>query len=384
MTLSGFLKGATAAVLAALIAATLPAISQVVNQVVIDASGSAPGGAAGGDLTGTYPNPTIAAIQGKTVSGTTGTGNVVFSASPAITGTMTAAAINANSLNLGTGSLMPSSIIRVYQNSNNYFDGERQAATQDMAYTWVTNGSRRWYLGLVPSVSSQLDLSVYNTTLGGVVYTIEDASGLFGGQLTASSTWGLARATSTATVPTLLPNKQFTTSGVGGASGNVSLITNSITALGVSTSSLVQLPVITTDATRTTRTICQDTTNLGLYFGSGAVGICLGTSSERYKKNIKTSDYGLDNVRRLRPISYEPQPGYGDEGKPLYGFTAEDVAPVMPKLVGLDAEGRPNSVDMVGMIPVLVAAIQRQQEQIDSLNPANDNWLVRLAKRVTR
>lgn len=37
---------------------------------------------------------TIAAIQGTTVSGTTGTGNVVFSASPTLTGTITAAAAN--------------------------------------------------------------------------------------------------------------------------------------------------------------------------------------------------------------------------------------------------------------------------------------------------
>lgn len=37
---------------------------------------------------------TIGSIQGKTVSGTTGTGNVVFSASPTLTGTITAAAAN--------------------------------------------------------------------------------------------------------------------------------------------------------------------------------------------------------------------------------------------------------------------------------------------------
>lgn len=58
-------------------------ISSITGTAFLGAGGSATG-AAGGDLTGTYPNPTIAKIQGTTVSGVTGTGNAVLSTSPTL------------------------------------------------------------------------------------------------------------------------------------------------------------------------------------------------------------------------------------------------------------------------------------------------------------
>lgn len=59
-----------------------------------------------GDVTATGPGSvasTVAKIQGTTVSGTTGSGNVVFSASPTFTGTITASAVSLSStLNLNS------------------------------------------------------------------------------------------------------------------------------------------------------------------------------------------------------------------------------------------------------------------------------------------
>lgn len=128
----------------------------------------------------------------------------------------------------------------------------------------------------------------------------------------------------------------------------------------------VLLPNIASDAAQTDSTVCVKTDGT-LLKGSGTLGICLGTSSLRYKVGFAGLPDGLAEVVKLRPGTFHYRPGYGDDGARLqYGFAAEEVVDVLPTLTGLDGDGRPNSVDIVGMVPVLVRAVQE-------LNAANDN-----------
>ena len=72
--------------------------------------------------------------------------------------------------------------------------------------------------------------------------------------------------------------------------------------------------------------------------------------------------------------------GYGDDGARVQkGFLAEEVAGVMPELVGYDEQGRPNTVDWAGMVPVLVNAVKE-------LKASNDNLRVEVEalKRASR
>lgn len=157
----------------------------------------------------------------------------------------------------------------------------------------------------------------------------------------------------------------FRTGGTGAGSTVQNSAATALTIKGAT--QLVQFTAITSDATHTDSTACLDTTTKALYSGSGTLGICLGTSSARFKHDIAPLGAGLPEIMQLRPVSYKLNADHGDPNKTLYGFTAEQMQPVLPKLVGLDDKGLPNSADYVGLIPVLVRAVQQQQAEIDAL-----------------
>lgn len=122
---------------------------------------------------------------------------------------------------------------------------------------------------------------------------------------------------------------------------------------------LITIPGIATDATHTDASVCEDTTTHALYNGSGTLGICLGTSSARYKHDIAPLSQSCRQLAALDPKSFRYIPGYGDNGvRTQYGFLAEDVETALPNLVGLDAEGRPNSVDILAMVPIIVNCLK--------------------------
>lgn len=149
------------------------------------------------------------------------------------------------------------------------------------------------------------------------------------------------------------------------------IATGTTAAITVSATQLVALPAISSDATHTDATLCEDSTTHALYSGSGTLGICLGLSRKDAKAGIIPLVAGLSQVLALAPKSYFYKPGHGfDPKKQYYGFLAEDVVNVLPKLVPLDAKGKPQTVDILGMVPVLVRAMQEQQAEIISLREA--------------
>jgi Chaperone of endosialidase len=159
----------------------------------------------------------------------------------------------------------------------------------------------------------------------------------------------------------------ITVTGSNGGNPTIDVTGGNLAVVAATTFSSTVKVALTTDSGHTTRTVCQDTTSTTFYYGSGTAGVCLGTSSARFKTSIANDNLGLAQIAALQPVTFNYKKGYGDDGvRKQHGFLAEDVVKVLPDLVGLDADKKPNSVDMLGMIPALVNAVKE-------LKAANDN-----------
>jgi len=150
----------------------------------------------------------------------------------------------------------------------------------------------------------------------------------------------------------------------------------------------ITLTTLTTDSGLTnSRTLCQSTSGgvvNGVYFGSGAAGVCKGTSGLQYKRDITDLRYGLNEIVALRPVTFHFRAGWGDDGaQEQVGFIAQDVArviPGLPELVGHDPEGEPSSLDYMGLLPITIRAVQQLKAENDALRAEIETLKRRVAR----
>lgn len=101
-------------------------------------------------------------------------------------------------------------------------------------------------------------------------------------------------------------------------------------------------------------------------------------SDERVKKDIKDIEYGLNTVLALRPRKYnhyvnnkfeDGKVENGDIFVSKIGLVAQEVYPIVPEIVEKPENEKEGfySLDYTSLIPVLIKAIQEQQDQIDVL-----------------
>jgi len=93
------------------------------------------------------------------------------------------------------------------------------------------------------------------------------------------------------------------------------------------------------------------------------------TSDIRLKDNIIETNYGLDTVMQITPVSYQL---ISDENNEVHlGFKAQEIQELIPEIVNTAEESGMLSMAYAEMIPVLTKAIQELNEKLDSVIEEN-------------
>jgi hypothetical protein len=92
---------------------------------------------------------------------------------------------------------------------------------------------------------------------------------------------------------------------------------------------------------------------------TGQLGVV--ASSARYKTDIRDLSDASDRLAQLRPVSYQYKT---EPGVTHFGLIAEEVDKVMPELVVRDEQSRPETVQYLEIIPLLLKERQAQQAEL--------------------
>jgi hypothetical protein len=95
-----------------------------------------------------------------------------------------------------------------------------------------------------------------------------------------------------------------------------------------------------------------------------ATGTITFDSDIRLKKDVRDLGYGIGEVMRLHPVTWRWK-SRADNRLNL-GLIAQEVDPILPELVEKHEEGT-MGINYVGLVPVLIKAMQEQQETITAL-----------------
>jgi hypothetical protein len=96
-------------------------------------------------------------------------------------------------------------------------------------------------------------------------------------------------------------------------------------------------------------------------------------SDLRMKKNIKSLNKSiLDSLLMLNAVSFQyikPNKVLNDVAfnKTHYGYIAQDVEKIFPNIVMTNDSDGYKAINYIGLIPIIVEALKKQQKQIDSL-----------------
>jgi hypothetical protein len=333
-----------------------------------------------GDVTTTAGSlaTTVAAIQGTTVSGTTGTGNVVFSASPTLTGTVTGAASNWSG-SVGIGTTSPVGSLNIY-NGTTFITTD--ASSGDQIYIQgKTNPLKQLVIGFNTT-------SNYGSLQANLAGTGPEPLILNGG----GGNVGIGT-----TAPQSLLNLYGGDAMISGGGNILAGVSAQIT----SPSARIVLEGNGTEYTLVSRQNISTATNQFLFMNASGVvgGIATGvsstsfntTSDKRLKENVKPVSNSGTLIDAMQPVTFDwvDVPAHPSG----MGMLAQDLYKVLPdavfpgdsddKLNQRSAPGfRPWAVDYSKLVPVAVAEIKslRARAEADEKRLADDEATIAAMK----
>ena len=112
-------------------------------------------------------------------------------------------------------------------------------------------------------------------------------------------------------------------------------------------------------------------------------------SDARVKNSVETLNAGLNEIMELRPVKFKYNHNIDNDDKLRFGLIAQEVEAVLPSIVSnedVDTDpktgeivrttGEFKTLNYMDLIPVLVKAIQEQQERIEELESTIENLRV--------
>jgi hypothetical protein len=131
--------------------------------------------------------------------------------------------------------------------------------------------------------------------------------------------------------------------------------------VGINTSS----PSYTLDVNGTARFGSAIVASLGtgLVYSSGGTLTSTNPSDQRLKNNIQSISYGLDEILKLNPVTFNWIEDKINQGK-QYGFIAQEVQKIMPDLVKNLGIKDYLGLDKEAIFTILVRAIQQLNDKI--------------------
>jgi trimeric autotransporter adhesin len=156
------------------------------------------------------------------------------------------------------------------------------------------------------------------------------------------------------------------------STNNFMSLGNAIFATGLSTSTILST---TTKIGIGTLTPTEKLTVIGngIFFGTGTTctigngtGATLCSSDERLKNEIATSTSDLENIMKLRPVTYKWNANLNRSSSTQLGLIAQEVEKVYPGFVSTVYDGM-KGVDYAALVSPLIGAVQELAKKIEAM-----------------